>query len=154
MTSAATLFPQVSVDVLDLVEGPAITTEFDIKVTGATADGVVSRILLGEITAIADLAANVLLYMVIERSAGVLHLKDLTGALFDTTIAASSWVHVKVVVDPKLHLLSVEVGSVVLVDDIDISAINASVKHVLFTGYAASAATIRIDNVEVDSVVR
>jgi len=154
MTSTVGGFPQVSVDVLDKIEGPAITTEFDIKVTGVTADGVVSRILLGEIIAIADLAANVLLYMVIERTAGVLHLKDLTGLLFDTTITASSWVHVKVVVDPKLHLLSVEVGSIVLVDDIDISAISATVKHVLFTGYAGSPATVEIDNVEVDCVAR
>jgi hypothetical protein len=146
--------PQVSIDVLDLVEGPAITTEFDIKITGAVADGVISRILLGEITDIVDLAANVLLYMIIERSAGVLHLKDLTGALFDTTFTASSWVHVKVVLDPKLSLISVEVGGVVLVDDIDVSAISATVKHVLFTGYVSNEAVVEIDNVEVDCVAR
>jgi hypothetical protein len=144
---------QVAINVLDVAEGPAATVEFDIKITGADSDGIVSRIVLGEITDIDDLDDNILLYMVIERVAGVLHLKDFTGLIFDTTITASSWVHVKVSVN-RNRIMTVTVGSVDLVDDIDVSGITAAVEFVLFTGYAGSAAVVKIDNVEVDCVAR
>jgi len=154
MTNAATLCPQVSVDVLDVIEGPAITIGFDFKITGAIADDMVGAILLGGITDIANIDSNVLLYMVIERVAGMLHLKDLTGAIFDTTFTASSWVRVDVLINARTHILSIVVDDVVLVDDLDVSAITAVVKHVLFVGHAASAATIKFDNVEVDCIAR
>lgn len=152
MTSAVAAAPQIAINVLDVCEGPASSIEFDIKITGG-GNSIISRIVLGEIDDIADLGANVLLYMVIEKIAGVLHLKDITGLVFDTTITDSSWVHVIVSVS-RGRILTVTVDGVVLVDDVDVSAVGAMAEFVLFTGYANSGATVKIDNVEVDCVAR
>lgn len=155
MTSAATQYPQAAINVLDKIEGPAVTVEFDIKVTGPAEAGIVARIVLGEATKIADITAtNVLLYMLVTRTAGVLHLADLAGALFDKIITAATWVHVKVAKDTVTGMLSVEADDDVLADDIDVSDNVATIKHVLFTGNAGSSATINIDDVEVDCVAR